>query len=94
MATRKVKDIEMALQKKGFLLKQSHHRFFVFHVEGKKTSIRTRLSHGAKEYDDHLLGQMAKQVKLPKEDLLRLIDCPLSEEEYKEILIESGSIKL
>lgn len=94
MATRKVKDIEMALQKKGFQLKQSHHRFFVFQVEGKKTSIRTRLSHGAKEYDDHLLGQMAKQVKLPKEDLLRLIDCPLSEEEYKEILIESGYIKL
>lgn len=70
MATRKVKDIEMALQKKGFQLKQSQHRFCI-QVEGKKTSIRTRLSHGVKEYDDHLLGQMVKQVKLPKEDLLR-----------------------
>lgn len=86
MTVRKLKDIELSLTKKGFVLKQSHHRNYVLHVNGKKTSIRTRISRGSKEYDDHLLGQMAKQVKLSKENLLQLIDCPLSEKEYKDIL--------
>ncbi|MBB4823668.1 hypothetical protein HNO89_000888 [Sporosarcina luteola] len=94
MATRKVKDIESSLGKKGFRLIQSHHRLYVLYANGKKTSIRTRLSHGAKEYDDHLLGQMAKQVKLTKERLLELIDCPLSEQEYKELLMKAGDLKL
>ena len=89
-----MKQIETSLSKKGFVLKQSHHRFYTLYIDGKRTSIRTRLSHGAKEYDDHLLGQMSKQVKLTKEQVLELIDCPMSEERYKEILIDSGFVKI
>lgn len=94
MTTRKVKEIESSLGKKGFELKQTHHRMYTLFVEGKRTSIRTRISHGLKEYDDHLLGQMAKQVKLTKEQLLELIDCPMSEEQYRKILLDSGAIEL
>jgi hypothetical protein len=39
-------------------------RYFWLVVDGKKTAIRTRFSHGAREYGDALLGAVANQMKL------------------------------
>ncbi|WP_342508893.1 hypothetical protein [Sporosarcina sp. FSL K6-2383] len=93
MSTRKVKLIRSSLEKKGFSLKETHHFMYTLYVDGKKTSIRTRLSHGLKEYDDHLLGQMSKQLAVTKEELLDLIDCPMSYESYVELLRNKQAIK-
>lgn len=82
------------LEKKGFKLKETHHHMYTFYVEGKKTSIRTRLSHGKKEYDDYLLEQMSKQLKLSKEQLLEFIDCPMSFQDYVKVLIDTNRLKV
>lgn len=94
MSSRKTRQIAKALTDKGFEPMSTHHEMYWFSVDGKKTSIRTRISHGFKEYGDQLLAQMAKQVKLKRDQLELLIDCPLSKEGYVEILVEQGILKL
>jgi len=65
-----------------------------FYVSGKKTAIHTYFSHGIPEYDDHLLGSVARQLKLRRDDLDALIDCPMSEDEYRDYLIAGGHVRL
>lgn len=93
MASYKTAELEKALCKKGFVRSNKHHRMFRFYYKGKKTPVKTRLSHGAKEYNDNLLGQMKKQLKLPeKQQLIDFIECPLDEKKYGEILIDQNEI--
>lgn len=87
MTTIATKEIEKALSSKGFEGQESHHHMFWFKHDGKKTSIRTRLSHGIAEYGDNLLGQMAKQLHLSKGQLVEFVSCTLSEQQYREQLI-------
>jgi hypothetical protein len=95
MTTVRTRDIRKALTGKGFqVIGCTHHEMLWFFAHGKKTSIRTRLSHGSNEYDDGLLGLMAKQLKLRRADLDRLIECPLTEEEYVNGLIQNGHVRL
>jgi len=86
--------IESSLLKKGFVLRETDHRYYHFYYLGKKTSIRTKISKGSayKEYDDNLLGLMAKQVNLTKKQLLDLINCPLSQEMYITLLKDSNNL--
>src|SRR5205823_4623038 len=51
-------------------------------VDGKKTRIYTKVSHGEKEIPDNLLGAMARQLNLNKKQFLELVDCPLTREIY------------
>jgi len=83
---RKAKDVAAGLTNKGFLRHEGDHSFYILWVEGKNTGIRTKISHGEKEIHDGLLAQMAKQVKLGKKDFLNLVDCPLTSEQYLELL--------
>ncbi len=93
MASRKTRDVESALERKGFKKESSHHRYFIFHnSQGKKTSVSTYTSNGSKELDDYLIGQMAKQCCLTKKKFLDLIDCPLSQEDYEKSLVEGEHI--
>lgn len=94
MAAIKTRNIRRALMKKGFLTSQTHHELFYYAIKGKKTAIRTRLSHGAKEYDDYLLGQMAVQLKLEKMEFLSLVDCSLTGDGYFRLLKKRGLIKI
>lgn len=94
MSSHPTRDIVAALQKKGFVEGNNHHRMFIYMVDGKKSSIRTRISHGEKEYGDSLLGQMARQMGLSRSDLDLFIECPLAAEEYKARMLEAGLLKL
>ena len=91
---RKTKAIRAALMKKGFIADDTHHEMFWMVVDGKKTSIRTRISHGAKEYGDELLALVARQVGLSKQELYRLIDCPMDGQKLRALLVERGRIRL
>jgi hypothetical protein len=85
--------VEAGLLNKGFQSRDSHHKFFVYHTtQGMKTAVRTRTSQGGSELDDFLLGQMAKQCKLSKSDFLRLVDCPMTQPEYQELLVTLGEV--
>jgi len=95
MSPRPTRIIRNALIKKGFVQPEdTDHQVFHLFVNGEKVHIRTRYSHGARECDDFILGQMAKHLKLSRAQLDNLVDCTMSGEEYIEILRERGEIKV
>ena len=94
MAVRAKRAVEEALKQKGFRQEENHHHFLVYWTaDGLKTHIRTKTSHGStKDLGDHLLSQMARQVKLPKPQFLSLIDCPMDRQTFEHTLRNDGSI--
>lgn len=94
MATLDVKKINLRLQAKGFEKEERDHHFFWYIHNGKKTNICTKTSFGSKkEIGDPLISAMAGQVHLNKNEFMRLIQCTLSKEGYRDLLIERGFIK-
>jgi predicted RNA binding protein YcfA (HicA-like mRNA interferase family) len=94
LSTKKTSDIEKALLQKGFKRDNTHHHMYWLHAKGKKTGIRTRLSHGKEEYSDKLLAMMAKQLKIMKKQFDSFVECSLTGEQYIQLLIDEGKIKL
>lgn len=89
------KDVEAGLLNKGFKQSETdHHRFIYWTLYDKKTPVKTKTSHGSgyKTLQDGLLSEMARQCCLTKSEFFRLIDCPLTREEYEALLIEQGKI--
>jgi hypothetical protein len=80
------------LVKKGFVEDSTHHVMFWLHVNGKKTRVHTRYSHGVTECNDFLLSLMASQLHLSNREFNDLIDCPLKKENYIQILRDKGAI--
>jgi predicted RNA binding protein YcfA (HicA-like mRNA interferase family) len=85
------RDVEAALLAKGFSARQKggdHHFFVYVSQEGTVTTIRTKTSHSPKMRDipDNMLGQMAKQCRLSKQQFIELIECPLDRDRFEEIL--------
>lgn len=93
MATLKADKIDKSLRKKGFEKEERDHHYYFYYYNGKKTAINTRTSHGKNEVGDSLIGMMAKQLCLDKEQFMRLVECTLDAESYKEILIKKEKIK-
>lgn len=87
------KQIEASLRAKGFVAREGDHLYFHHEHEGKWTGAETKTSHGSgyKAYGVALLKLMKLQLKL---DTIRqvydLCTCPLSAEEYVEILRKRG----
>ena len=92
MSSRKTRDLRKALTAKGFEAVHTHHDMFWLCVGGKRSSVRTRISHGASEYGENLLGQMARQLGLSRTEFDDFIECPLSEEQYVDLLAERGRL--
>lgn len=91
MACRSSTKIVAALVKKGFIDTGGDHHWLVLCVEGKKTSVRTKISRGRKDYGDGLLAKVRKQLHLTTtKDLLRLVDCPMDANEYVAVLQRAG----
>lgn len=90
MRARKPKDIEKALLKKGFSKDgDSHHRYYILHVDDKKTDIYTYLSHGkdSEDYSSSLMQKVKKQLRFNDTKLAeKFLDCPMTKEEYIKML--------
>ncbi len=89
------KAVEATLQKKGFAKIEGDHHYFVYLTrDGRKTLARTKTSHSpkVKEIADNLLGQMARQCLLTKPDFLRLVDCPMSRDDFERKLRDQGEV--
>lgn len=90
---RERKHVETALETKGFVRSEGHHHQFVYlTLDGLKSRARTKTSHSPKIKDiaDNILGQMARQCRLTRPQFLRLIDCPMTREEFEQRLREDG----
>ena len=73
MSTLKTEKIDKALRKKGFKNEQRDHNYYFYYYNGKKSAINTKTSHGKDEIGDSLIGMMAKQLHLKKEQFMQLI---------------------
>ena len=91
---RSAKEVDKALRKKGFRREMDgrHIHYFFPGSNGGKSGISTLMSHGmgAATIGDSLSGLMARQLRLTKSQFLALIDCPISEGDYRTILREQG----
>jgi hypothetical protein len=85
MTVRTADSVSDALVHKGMTPDNEHHVMFTKTVDGV-THLITRISHGARELDDHLLSLMGKQCALYLKEFVRLVDCPLSEEEWDNLV--------
>ena len=94
MATYSTRIVETSLEKKGFKRDKTHHFMFWFFYYNKKSSVRTRTSNDEREFDEKLLAERKKQMKLTKKQFIRFIECPLDGCEYAKILLEKGDVRL
>jgi hypothetical protein len=91
MAELHVRAFAGALLRKGFeRVEGKHHAMFFLVAEGKRTSVRTRLSHGQRRVDEWLLSEIAKELHLSKRELLRFVECAMSGQEYAALMAERG----
>ena len=82
-----------SLKKKGFCVSDGDHKHLVFHHNGKKTGIRTKVSQGRGEINAHLINLMSIQIKLEKKQFIDLINCPMSSKAYLKEMQQNGFIK-
>ena len=95
MKSRKAKDLKKALLKKGFEInpKQQHHESYYLVVDGKRSHIHTYFSHSMSDYSTSLMGKMKKQLKFIETNLAeKFFDCPMSKEEYLNMLRDNNEI--
>lgn len=85
-------DIERALAQKGFQLRPGDHRFYRLVVDGKETSIVTKVSTGTKyrTLGNDLVSRMARQMHLTAAQLKQFVDCSISAAEYVALLRTRG----
>jgi hypothetical protein len=94
VSTYRAREIRSALKSKGFRQSNTDHEVYHLYIGNKKSTVRTYVSFGSKEYGDNLLGFMSRQLRLRRGELNELIECPLSEEQYVALLVERGEIAL
>ena len=88
---------ERNLRKKGFKWKKDRgkDRIYVYCVGNTETAVFTMLSQSrrVKDLGDRLISDMAKQCKLSRGDFLRLVKCPMTEAQYRDVLRQAGHIE-
>jgi len=89
---KKARELAAALASKGFRAREGDHTLYFLHAGGRKTSVRTKISHGAQEYGAPLLSQMPKQLHLRSGEFDDLVQCPLSHRGYLELLVQRGTL--
>jgi hypothetical protein len=67
-------------------------KYFTCSFHNHKYILSTKISHGNSDIDKHLIKQMSFQCKLDKNDFIDLIKCPLSKEDYIQLLHQKGFI--
>jgi predicted RNA binding protein YcfA (HicA-like mRNA interferase family) len=92
MTVLRSRDVIRGLTKKGFQSVEGDHTHFILYVNGKKTSVRTKVSHGTREIDDFLISAMASQLKIDKKGFKEYIDCQKSQEDYINQLKRDGIV--
>ncbi|MBW0179189.1 hypothetical protein [Sediminibacterium sp.] len=86
------KKARQSLLKKGFRLSDGDHHFYLYYYNGKVVA-KTKISHNDQEINDWLISKMHKQCQISKSDFFDLINCPLDEEGYIEILKNKGLLE-
>jgi len=86
----KAKLVSRGLKKKGFQIRKGKDKFYHLYVDGVKTSVFTKISHGEDEIHDGLLGPMSRQCHLSRDEFNNLVACPMAEDDYIALLRRKG----
>jgi hypothetical protein len=88
------KEATRSMCRKGFVeISGGDHMIYDYIVDGERIS-RTKVSHGGcKDLNDYLLGEMADDCHLSKTQFFAFVKCWMSEDEYRQILVDKGVIK-
>jgi hypothetical protein len=87
-------ETERSVQRKGFhkVPGAADHLWYQYRVKGKKVA-EFKISHGPDyDLDDFLLRKMGKTCHLSREEFYRFAKCIMTEEQYRQILIDKGII--
>ena len=87
--------VRKALRKKGFeeVVSGDHMRYWYWTMEGLKTHVSTKTSHGSgKDIPDSLISVMATQCHLTNAQFQNLVGCPLTRDEYEALLRAQDAI--
>jgi len=88
MTTFKARQVEKALTAKlGFERRDAHHRIFRLYLDGRLVA-RTFVSLGQRELTEFHIGQMARQMRLNRQECLCAVECPLDRDSYYAMLRE------
>ena len=89
-STRKGREVDAALRKKGFRrdVDGKHIWYYFRDSNDEEADVKVMMSHGMMGHSlsAKLIGDMARQLRLTKQQFLALIDCTLDEEGYSELL--------
>ena len=65
-----------------------------FHtIDGMRTGVRTKMSHGEREVGENLLHMMARQLHLNRRELDDFVSGAMTKEEYVVLLRSRGVIR-
>lgn len=80
------------LTRKGFARDEGDHLYLTYvTTEGKKTAIRTKVSHGSKsDITTGLVSAMARQCQLTTPQFKEFAECKLTQYQYEQILTANG----
>jgi predicted RNA binding protein YcfA (HicA-like mRNA interferase family) len=95
MKVRKTKDVIKVLRKKGFSMnpEKNHHQYYYLTIDGKKQAIHTYFSHGKKECNGYIMGQIKKQLKFDDTSKAEdFFDCPLTKDGYVQLLKDTNKL--
>ncbi len=84
--------VRSALLAKGFVERDGDHEYFHFRAPGR-TKTFTKISHGAREVEDNLITQMARQMRLTRKQFAEFVECTMTGEKYSELMAESQQEK-
>jgi hypothetical protein len=85
--------MQATLLAKGFRKHDGDHHFFFYFHDNRKTTIRTKVSHGIREYNLNLLKLVRQQMRLVSDELDEYFDCTMSVKKYGELMIARGHVK-
>ena len=88
-------ELASAFQRKGFRPREAEHTWYYLYIAGKRTPIRTKLSHGTqyRQYGPTLLGKVADQLHLTAAELADFVDCPLTYDSYIGLMRIRGQLR-
>lgn len=80
------------LTKKGFVRHEGDHTYLNYvTLDGKKTGIRTKISHGShKDIASGLVSAMAAQCRLTTRDFIEFAKCHIDQNQYEAKLTAGG----
>lgn len=88
-----VRELHTALLRMGFTFENRKDVWYFHTVEGKRTGVRTKMSHGEKEVGENLLHKMARQLHLNRRELDDFVVGVMTKEEYVVLLRVRGAIR-